>query len=70
MGGYIVLKELNSASGRLRARPFFWQVVLCVLIIAATGYLALTGDRLWQPFAETGPTSQSPGAVETRRQPD
>jgi len=33
MGGYLVLKELKSAAGSLRAKPFFWQVVLSVTVI-------------------------------------
>jgi uncharacterized membrane protein YhaH (DUF805 family) len=64
MGGYIVLKELTSTKGRLRARPFFWQVVLCLLVIAATGYLALTQARPWQPFAATGAPGESPAGLE------
>ena len=58
MGGYVVLKELNSTSGRLRAHPLFWQIVLCLIVIAGTGYVLATGMRL--PPAVT----DAPGAVE------
>jgi len=66
MGGYIVLKELTSTNGRLRARPFFWQVVLSLLVIAATAYFVLTvePERLWHPFSETGQIIRLPGGVE------
>ena len=35
MGGYVMLKELNSTSGRLRASPLFWQILICLVVIAA-----------------------------------
>jgi Zn-dependent protease with chaperone function len=35
MGGYLVLKELRSTAGSLRAKPFFWQVLLSVIVIIA-----------------------------------
>lgn len=40
MGGYLVLRELNSTAGRLRARPLFWQILVCVIVIAANLYFA------------------------------
>ena len=33
MGGYLVLKELKTTAGSLRAKPFFWQVALCLIVI-------------------------------------
>ena len=33
MGGYLVLRELKTTAGSLRARPFFWQVVLSLVVI-------------------------------------
>lgn len=36
MGGYLVLKELKTTAGSLRAKPFFWQVVLCLIVIVGT----------------------------------
>jgi uncharacterized membrane protein len=27
---------MNSTGGRLRARPYFWQMLLCMLVIGAT----------------------------------
>ena len=35
MSGYVILRELNSTSGRLRARPLFWQILICLAVIAA-----------------------------------
>src|SRR5262245_37095221 len=33
MGGYLVLRELKTSAGSLRAKPFFWQVVLSLAVI-------------------------------------
>ncbi len=33
MGGYLILRELKTTAGSLRARPFFWQVALCLIVI-------------------------------------
>jgi hypothetical protein len=33
MGGYLVLRELKTEAGALRAKPFFWQVVLSLIVI-------------------------------------
>jgi hypothetical protein len=33
MGGYLILRELKTTAGALRARPFFWQVLLSVIVI-------------------------------------
>jgi hypothetical protein len=33
MGGYLILRELNTTAGTLKARPFFWQVVLSLIVI-------------------------------------
>jgi Zn-dependent protease with chaperone function len=38
MGGYLVLRELKSTAGSLKAKPFFWQVVLSLIVIAANLY--------------------------------
>ena len=35
MGGYLILRELKTTAGSLRAKPFFWQVVLCLIVIMA-----------------------------------
>jgi hypothetical protein len=35
MGGYLVLRELKTNAGELRAKPFFWQVVLSLIVIVA-----------------------------------
>jgi len=39
MGGYLVLKELKTTAGSLRAKPFFWQVVLCLIVILGSMFL-------------------------------
>lgn len=33
MGGYLILRELKTNAGALRAKPFFWQVVLSLAVI-------------------------------------
>lgn len=33
IGGYLVLRELKTTAGSLRAKPFFWQVVLSLAVI-------------------------------------
>jgi hypothetical protein len=38
MGGYLILRELKSTAGDLRAKPFFWQVVLSLIVIVANFY--------------------------------
>jgi len=44
MGGYLVLKELSSTGGTLRARPLFWQVFLCLIVIAGSVFLVLSNE--------------------------
>jgi heat shock protein HtpX len=39
MGGYLILRELKTTAGSLRAKPFFWQVVLCLIVIVGTFFL-------------------------------
>jgi len=39
MGGYLVLRELKTTAGSLRAKPFFWQVVLYLAVIIGTFFL-------------------------------
>jgi hypothetical protein len=39
MGGYLILRELKTTAGSLRAKPFFWQVVLCLIVIIGTFFL-------------------------------
>jgi Zn-dependent protease with chaperone function len=43
MGGYVILRELTTTAGRLRARPLFWQILLCLLVIGGTAALLLAG---------------------------
>jgi Zn-dependent protease with chaperone function len=39
MGGYLILRELKTTAGSLRAKPFFWQVVLCLIVIVGTFFV-------------------------------
>ena len=39
MGGYLVLRELKTTAGSLRAKPFFWQVVLSLAVIVGNFFL-------------------------------
>ena len=43
MGGYVILKEMTSTAGVLRARPYFWQAALSVAVIAATVVVLAAG---------------------------
>jgi Zn-dependent protease with chaperone function len=56
MGGYIILSELNSTKGQLRARPYFWQMLLSIVVILANLYVvfalpASTTAQLFEPPA-------------------
>ena len=39
MGGYLILREHKTTAGSLRAKPFSWQVVLCLIVIIGTFFL-------------------------------
>jgi len=39
MGGYLVLRELKTTAGSLRAKPFFWQVALSLAVIVGNFFL-------------------------------
>jgi len=41
MGGYLILRELKTTAGELRAKPFFWQVLLSAIVIAGNFFLVL-----------------------------
>ena len=43
MGGYVIMRELSSTAGVLRARPYFWQAFLSVALIAANIVILLAG---------------------------
>ena len=43
MGGYVIMRELSSTAGVLRARPYFWQAFLSVVLIAANIVILLAG---------------------------
>ena len=61
MGGYVILKELTSTAGVLRARPYFWQALLSVLVIVATAYIVLVGtENLSLPFEDNAATEAPP----------
>jgi uncharacterized protein (DUF2147 family) len=40
MGGSVILSEMTSPGGQLRARPYFWQMLLCML-----GFAVAAGPR-------------------------
>ncbi len=41
MGGYVILSRLATGAGTLRARPYFWDVVVSLIVIGASGALWL-----------------------------
>jgi len=43
MGGYVIMRELSSTAGVLRARPYFWQALLSVVLIAVNIVVLLAG---------------------------
>jgi Zn-dependent protease with chaperone function len=46
MGGYVIMRRLTTTQGDLRARPYFWDVALGVIVIAVSviGWLAYIGS--------------------------
>ena len=45
MGGYVIMREMSSTAGTLRARPYFWQAFLSVAVIAATAFFYFAGTQ-------------------------
>jgi Zn-dependent protease with chaperone function len=43
MGGYVIMKELDSTAGVLRARPYFWQAAVSIAVIVVSAYAAMVG---------------------------
>lgn len=43
MGGYLILRELKTTAGELRAKPFFWQVLLSLIVIVGNVFMVLGG---------------------------
>jgi hypothetical protein len=43
MGGYVIMKEMNSTAGTLRARPYFWQAAVSIVVIALTLFALVAG---------------------------
>ncbi len=41
MGGYLILRELKTSAGALRARPFFWQALLSLIVIAGNVFFVV-----------------------------
>ncbi|HEY8248427.1 MAG TPA: zinc metalloprotease HtpX [Hyphomicrobium sp.] len=73
MGGYVVMKELTSTAGVLRAHPTFWQAALSILVIAVTAFAIVAGtDKFGVPMGnnasmqteETDSASGSGGSEE------
>jgi Zn-dependent protease with chaperone function len=65
MGGYVVMKELTSTAGVLRARPAFWQAALSILVIAATAFAIVAGtDKIGVPLGNNAATqTEEPDAA-------
>ncbi|MFA5898642.1 MAG: M48 family metalloprotease [Hyphomicrobium sp.] len=58
MGGYVIIGELSSTAGVLRARPYFWQAAVSVVVIAITAYFAIVGSDGLRQFDMQNPTMQ------------
>jgi Zn-dependent protease with chaperone function len=43
MGGYVIMREMRSTAGVLRARPYFWQAAVSIVVIALTALALLAG---------------------------
>ena len=43
MGGYVITKEMRSTAGSLRARPYFWQAAVSIVVIAVSMIALLAG---------------------------
>ncbi len=43
MGGYVITQEMTSPTGVLRARPYFWQALVSIVVILISGYVAIVG---------------------------
>jgi Zn-dependent protease with chaperone function len=64
MGGYLILKELNSTNGHLRAKPYFWQMLLCVIVIVANIFVVFQIDRAKKAGVE------NPFSIPSQEQPE
>ena len=64
MGGYLILKELDSTNGRLRAKPYFWQMLLCVIVIVANIFIVFAVDRAKKAGVE------NPFSIPAQEQPE
>jgi hypothetical protein len=64
MGGYLILKELNSTNGQLRAKPYFWQMLLCIIVIVANIFIVFQIDRAKKAGAE------NPFSIPSQEQPE
>ena len=69
MGGYVILKELTSTGGVLRAHPYFWQALLSSSSSAPR--LRLSPDRApvrrWAASMQTERLEASAASGEPRR---
>jgi Zn-dependent protease with chaperone function len=65
MGGYIILKEMNSTKGQLRARPYFWQMLLSIIVIVANVYIVLA-----VPAATRAGLFEQPSTVDEEQHPE
>jgi hypothetical protein len=44
MGGYLILRELKTDAGALKARPYFWQAALSIAVIVGNFLLLLANS--------------------------
>jgi hypothetical protein len=68
MGGTIVLKEMNTTGGQLRARPFFWQLLVCTIVIGVTLYFTAVVGPTAMPHPLPQDAAEAP--VETEPTPE
>lgn len=61
MMGYVVLSEMRTGAGRLGCVPWFWQALLSVVVIVATGVvLAKVGPaKAYQPLSSIATAMQN-----------
>ena len=70
MGGYIVMKELTSTAGVLRARPYFWQAALSIAVIAAHGLCRDRRNRQYRQAVRFRNARTSATTRHTAHEPD
>ncbi len=69
MGGYVIMKELTSTAGVLRARPYFWQAALSVARHRRNGTRSACRNRQRLPWQFGYETRRARDARPPRAQP-